>query len=179
MDIAYFGKGLVGTICRGVLAGMDVKVLVPTRYHEADIWVSVHWDQIFGREQLATPKIGCVNLHNSFLPWNRGAHPCTWAIVDRTPAGATMHWMDEGIDTGDIIYQQRLEVTETETAHELYRRTIDTEVEVFRVGMELLIAGNYRRIPQVKGGTLHYKKDFDRLVRAMTTSDCKVTRGKA
>ncbi len=177
MDVAYFGKGLVGTLCRGILAEMsDVKVLPPADYHKAEFWLSVHWDQIWRREQLKTPRVGCVNLHNSYLPWNRGAHACTWAIIDRTPAGATMHWMDEGIDTGDVLYQEPLSIFENETAHQLYQRTMEIELKVFRVGMELLLAGNYRRTPQPKGGTLHYKRDFDRLVRALTTSDCRVKR---
>ena len=87
-----------------------------------------------------------------------------------------MHWVDEGIDTGDILYQERLEPYEHETAHQLYQRTVEAEVRVFRVGMELILGGNVRRIPQPKGGSAHYKKDFERLVRAMTTSDCKVIR---
>lgn len=174
MEVAYFGKGYVGALCRRVLDDLGVKVLVPSLYHEADLWVSVHWERIFKREQIRTPKLGVVNVHNAYLPWNRGAHACTWAIVDRTPHGATMHWIDEGIDTGDIIYQQRMEIEPEETAHQLYQRTVECEVEVFRVGMELLLAGNYRRIPQPKGGTTHYKKDFQRLVRALTTSDCRV-----
>jgi methionyl-tRNA formyltransferase len=176
MDIAYFAKGRVGSLCREVIDRLGVTVLEPVDYHKADLWVSVHWPKLFSREQLATPKIGCVNLHNSYLPFNRGAHPCTWAIVDRTPAGATMHWMDEGIDTGDILYQERLEPKEFETADELYKRSVEAEVRVFKVGMELLLAGDYRRFPQPKGGTLHYKKDFERLIQAMTTSDSFVVR---
>ena len=180
MDVAYFGKGIVGAICRGILEEMlEVHVLGPADYHKADIWLSVHWDKIWRMEQLMTPRIGCVNLHNSFLPWNRGAHACTWAIVDDTPAGATMHWMDEGIDTGDILYQEAIDIGADETADQLYKRTAEVEVEVFKVGMGMLVARNYRRIPQHQTGTIHYKKDFDRLARAMTTSDCKVIRAKA
>jgi len=175
LDVAYFAKGPVGALCRSVLAGLEgVNVLGPADYHKADLWISVHWDQIWRKEQLRTPKIGCVNLHNSYLPWNRGAHACTWAIIDRTPGGATMHWMDEGIDTGDILYQEPLTIHENDTAHDLYQRTMTLEVQVFRVGMDMLLAGNYQRIAQPKTGTLHYKADFKRLVRALSTSDCKV-----
>jgi methionyl-tRNA formyltransferase len=176
MDVCYFGRGKVADRCLELLVAMPVTILPQVMSHEADLWVSVHWPHIFTHPQLALPKLGAVNVHNSYLPWNRGAHATTWAIVDRTPAGATMHWIDEGIDTGDIIYQERLEVEPYETADQLYKRTADAEVRVFKTGMELLLAGNYRRYPQPQGGTLHYKKDFDRLVRAMTTSDCKVVR---
>lgn len=177
MDVAYFGKGVVGARCLEILKGMEeVRLLGPSEYNAADLWISVHWDKIWRRDQLAIPNIGCVNLHNSYLPWNRGAHACTWAIVDRTPAGATMHWMDEGIDTGDILYQEAFAIRDNETADHLYKRTVETELHVFKVGMEMLLTGNYRRIPQPKSGTLHYKKDFDRLLKAVSTSDCRVIR---
>lgn len=173
MDVAYYGKGRVGSACREVIERLGVKI---TTLDNCDFLISVHWPKIFTKKELSKPRHGALNLHNSFLPWNRGAHPCTWAIVDRTPAGATMHWMDEGIDTGDILYQERLEVKDLETAHQLYQRSMEAELRVFRTGMDLLMGGNLRRFPQPKNGSLHYRKDFDRLVRALTTSDCKVTR---
>lgn len=178
MDVCYFGGGAVGARCLEVLKSMNVRILPHPMRAKADLFLSVHWPTIFTKYELGLPSIGCVNLHNSYLPWNRGAHSCTWAIIDRVPHGATMHWMDEGIDTGDILYQQRLDVGVDETADHLYKRTVELEVEVFRVGLELLLAGNYRRTPQPKGGTIHYKRDFDRLVHAMTTSDCRVIRDK-
>lgn len=176
MEIAYFGKGRVGSLCREVLDRLGVTLLEPVDYHKADLWVSVHWPRIFTREQLAIPKLGCVNLHNSYLPWNRGAHACTWAIVDKTPAGATMHWLDEGVDTGDILFQERLEVKDGETADQLYQRTLEAEVHVFKVGMEMLLAGNHQRVKQPPGGSMHFKRDFERLMQAMTTSDSFVVR---
>lgn len=174
MEVVFYGSGKVADRCLEVLKAMDVTILPHVMKRKADLLLSVHWPHIFTKKELGLPSIGALNLHNSYLPWNRGAHACTWAIIDRTPAGATMHWMDEGIDTGDILYQEAIEVGPEETAHQLYERTVECEVDVFKVGMDLLMAGNYRRIPQPKGGTIHYKKDFKRLVRAMSTSDCKV-----
>jgi methionyl-tRNA formyltransferase len=141
-----------------------------------DLLISVHWPRKFEKSELMGYALGAVNLHNSYLPWNRGAHACTWAIVDQTPHGATMHWMDEGIDTGDILYQERVEIDPADTAHTLYQKTADAEVRVFTVGMELILAGNCRRFKQPQHNTVHRKRDFDRLVRALTTSDCKVIR---
>jgi len=179
MEVDYYGKGPVGTLCRGVLAELGVKVRPHGVTRPVDLLISVHWDRLFSKAELQAPRIGALNLHNSYLPWNRGSHACTWAIVDRTPGGATMHWMDEGIDTGDILYQEPLSIMDDETADQLYKRTVGIEVKVFRVGMELLLAGNYRRTPQPKGGTIHYKRDFQRLIRAVTTNDCRVIRAEA
>lgn len=175
MEIAFYGRGPVADRCREVLSKMDVSERIGI-VRGVDLGVFVHWPYVLGKKDLDFAKLGCVNVHNSYLPWNRGAHACTWAIVDQTPHGATMHWMDEGIDTGDILYQERVEIEPTDTAHSLYQKTADAEVRVFTVGMELILAGNLRRYPQPKHNTCHKKKDFERLVRAMTTSDCKVIR---
>lgn len=174
MEVAYYGHGRVGALCRAVLDHLGVSIVDDLEL--SDLLISVHWPKIFTPSELALPKHGGVNLHNSYLPYNRGAHPCTWAIIDKTPHGATLHWMDEGIDTGDIIFQERLDPKRDETAHELYQRTVLAEVRVFREGMKMLLAGNHRHIPQPSGGSIHYKRDFDRLCRAMTTSDCRVIR---
>ena len=87
-----------------------------------------------------------------------------------------MHWMDEGIDTGPILHQELLEVLDTDTTDSLYQKTADLEVKVFEAGMKMLLSGDYSKHQQNEIGTLHKKKDFDRLVRALTTSDCKVIR---
>ncbi len=169
MDITFYGQGKVAERCREVLGRLGVG-------GGMDLLVSVHWPLKFTQLELSKYRLGAVNLHNSYLPWNKGAHACTWAIVDQTPHGATMHWMDEGIDTGPILHQELLDVLDTDTADSLYQKTADLEVKVFEVGMKMLLAGDYAKHQQHEMGTLHKKKDFDRLVRALTTSDCKVIR---
>ena len=49
-----------------------------------------------------------INLHISYLPFNRGAHPNFWSFVDNSPKGVTIHEIDEGLDTGPIIHQKKL-----------------------------------------------------------------------
>jgi methionyl-tRNA formyltransferase len=176
MEIAYFGKGRVGSLCREVVERLGIKVLEPRHQKKADFWISVHWPKKFTPEELKTPLHGCVNLHNSYLPWNKGAHPCTWAIIDKTRHGATMHWMDEQIDTGDILCQEEVEVTEYDTAATLYEKTVAAEVKVFEKGVGLLNRGLFIKTPQPSYGSRHLKRDFERLVRAMTTSDSFVVR---
>ena len=87
-----------------------------------DIGVSVLLGYILRRELLDCFPSGCINLHTSFLPWNRGAHPNVWSIVDRTPAGATLHFIDDGIDTGEIIAQSEVPVLAGDTAETLHAR---------------------------------------------------------
>ena len=49
------------------------------------------------------------NLHISFLPYNRGAHPNFWSFIENTPSGVTIHKIDQGIDTGKIIFQKMID----------------------------------------------------------------------
>src|SRR5262249_8890160 len=76
----------------------------------ADIGLSVMLGYVLAPDFLSVFPRGVVNLHPALLPFNRGAHPNVWSIVDGTPAGATLHWMDENVDTGDIIAQMPVEV---------------------------------------------------------------------
>ena len=63
---------------------------------------------------------GCINLHPALLPHNRGRFPNIWSIVSKTPAGVTLHYIDEGIDTGDVIAQKEVPVEVTDTGAELF-----------------------------------------------------------
>lgn len=181
MDIVFAGLGQVADRCRQVLDDLTQRINYewiefanPAK--PFDLLLSVHWPEKFTKEMLEIPKLGALNLHNSYLPWNRGAHACTWAIVDQTPHGATLHWMNEKFDKGPIFHQERLTIHPDDTADTLYKRTADLEVKVFHEGMLRFLNGYRARIKQPGGGSSHSKKDFQRLVNALTTSDCKVTR---
>lgn len=176
MEIAFFGRGKVAERCFDHLVKLPVTILPQVMKGKADLWISVHWPHIFTKKEIAIPSLGIVNVHNSYLPWNKGAHACTWALVDETPHGATMHWIDEGIDTGPILIQRRVEIEAQDTAESLYQKTALVEFEIFQMGMDMILTGNARKIKQPSGGSFHYKRDFERLCRAVTTSDCKVQR---
>ena len=69
-----------------------------------DLVVSFGYRYILKGELVANECLPIVNLHISYLPFNRGAHPNFWAFFDSTPTGVTIHLIDEGIDTGDILF---------------------------------------------------------------------------
>lgn len=71
-----------------------------------DLTVSYTYRYILSRETLEALGGNAVNLHNSFLPFNRGADPNIWSILDGTPRGVTLHYMTPGLDKGNIIAQQ-------------------------------------------------------------------------
>ena len=88
-----------------------------------DIICVVAYGKILPKELLDIPKLGCINVHGSLLPKYRGAAPIQWAVLngDKT-TGITTMYMDEGMDTGDILLAQEVEIGENETTGELWNR---------------------------------------------------------
>ncbi len=129
-----------------------------------DYILSVHFPYIIPESVLDIPRCGVLNLHPAYLPYNRGWHTPSWAIWEGTPYGATLHFMDAGLDSGDIVRQARLEVRPDDTANSLYRRVKILEYRVFREAWPLIASGDFTRTPQPAGeGTLHKKSDLAKI----------------
>jgi methionyl-tRNA formyltransferase len=136
-------------------------VIEAIRQMKPDIGISVSFGQLLRQDFLSIMPSGCVNLHTSLLPYNRGANPNVWSIVNRTPAGVTLHYIDSGIDTGDIIAQRAVEVTPADTGETLYRKLERASVELFKEAWPAVRAGTATRMPQVAGhGTSHRVRDL-------------------
>ena len=125
-----------------------------------DYVLSVHFPYIVPPSVLAIPRIGTLNLHPAYLPYNRGWHTPSWAILDDTPYGATLHWMDEGVDTGDIAMRMRVDPRPDDTAHSLYQRVLEAELELFEKAIPAMLQRQLPRIPQANEGTAHTRKDL-------------------
>jgi methionyl-tRNA formyltransferase len=125
-----------------------------------DLIIAVHFPYLVPPGVLQLPRTGVLNLHPAYLPYNRGWHTPSWAILDDTPIGATLHFMDEGIDTGDIVHRRQLAVSPADTADTLYARVKDLELDVFREAWPLLVTRQYSRTPQPAEGTSHRRTDL-------------------
>lgn len=99
---------------------------------DLDYIIGIHYPYIISNKILDIPKIGFLNLHPAYLPFNRGWHTPSWAILDGTPAGATLHFMSEALDRGDIIHQKKLDIHISDTANSLYQKLKQLELEVFQ-----------------------------------------------
>jgi methionyl-tRNA formyltransferase len=155
-----------------------------------DYIVCVHFPYLLRRPILDAARAGVLNLHPSYLPYNRGWHTPTWAILDGTPAGASLHYIDESLDTGDLVCQKQAEIDPSDTAHTLYAKLKVLEVQVFKEGWQRIKDGRARAIPQAaEAATVHRRQelfdpavqrieldavvkaaDFLRRLRALTTS---------
>jgi methionyl-tRNA formyltransferase len=114
-----------------------------------DIIVVVAFGQILSKEILSIPKYGCVNVHGSLLPKYRGAAPVNWAIINgEKKTGITTMYMDEGLDTGDMILKSEVDIGENETAGELYYRLSDLGAQVLKDTIRAIREGSAPREKQ-------------------------------
>ena len=89
---------------------------------QPDFLVSSGYPYILKEEILRLFPSKAINLHISYLPWNRGADPDLWSLVDDTPKGVTIHYLDKGVDTGDIIVQREVNFFSRDTLGDYYGR---------------------------------------------------------
>jgi len=87
-------------------------------------------------------------MHLSYLPFNRGKNPNVWPIVDGTPAGVTLHYIDAGIDTGDIIAQVKVPVESVDTGQIVYQKIVSESVNLFKATWPKIKNGPAERIRQ-------------------------------
>lgn len=127
-----------------------------------DIGISVMFGYILRPHFLDLFSRGVINLHPGLLPYNRGAYPNVWSIIEGTPAGVTIHYVDAGVDTGDIIAQRSVEVEPVDTGETLYHKLERASLELFMESWPLIRSGNAPRVPQrEEEGTFHRRKDVE------------------
>tara|TARA_B100000809_G_C14980440_1_gene474321 strand:+ start:61 stop:654 length:594 start_codon:yes stop_codon:yes gene_type:complete len=103
-----------------------------------------------------------LNLHMSYLPWNKGADPNFWSILEDTPKGVTIHIMDERIDAGDILCQKEIFFEDNDTlrtSYEKLERTIET---VFIKQWPEIKNDELRRVRQGGRGSYHKSGDKEK-----------------
>ena len=126
-----------------------------------DFIVSFGYRYILKKELIEKIKCPIFNLHISYLPYNRGSHPNFWSFYDKTPSGVTIHLIDDGIDTGPIIYQKKLNFNKYKTTFEQTYYKLRFELEnLFIKNINNIIKGTWTAKPQKKIGTYHNFKDL-------------------
>ncbi|MCI9507858.1 MAG: hypothetical protein HFF62_15065 [Oscillospiraceae bacterium] len=87
---------------------------------EIDLAVSYTYRYVLSEEILEILHYNAVNLHNSFLPWNRGSDPNLWSLVEDVPRGVTLHYMESGLDKGAVITQRLVPLLPRDTLRSSY-----------------------------------------------------------
>ena len=122
---------------------------------EPDIICVVAYGKILPKEILDIPKLGCINVHGSLLPKYRGAAPIQWAVLNGDKiTGITTMYMDIGMDTGDMILKEEVEIGEDETTGELWDRLSKIGAKLLVQTIEQIESGTAPRIPQGEEFTL-------------------------
>lgn len=124
-----------------------------------DIAIVIAYGQILSRAVLDVPKHGCINVHTSLLPLYRGAAPIQAAIrAGDAETGVTIMFMDEGLDTGDILLTERVPIAPDETGGSLHDKLALLAPAVLERSLDLIAAGNPPRVPQDHSRASHIGK---------------------
>tara|TARA_Y100000310_G_C20702405_1_gene831071 strand:+ start:7758 stop:8696 length:939 start_codon:yes stop_codon:yes gene_type:complete len=177
-------ENIVGAICRhddphekqwyksvsGLAIKNNLKVYKPKDINEKvfveeikklnpDFIICVQYPKIFKKDLLDVPKFGSINLHFAPLPKYRGCYPIAWAIInDEKEFGITMHFMDSGVDNGDIIAQEMFEIKDNDSGCDLYNRCTQKGLELFRKTLPVIKSENIPRHKQDNSQAIKYDR---------------------
>ena len=154
------GKEMQMTPVKAKALELGIPVLQPKRVRDPefveqlrelkpDVMVVVAFGQILTKEVLEVPKYGCINVHASLLPMYRGAAPIQYVILNgEKETGVTTMFMDEGLDTGDMLLKTVVPITADETGGTLHDKLSAAGAELLIRTLEQMEAGTLQRIPQ-------------------------------
>src|SRR6266550_2064263 len=163
-------QSMAATPVKKVMLDTTARILQPARIKDQqaieeiralkpDVIVVMAYGQILPRDVLEIPVMACLNLHASLLPRWRGAAPIQAAIAagDRE-TGITVMYMDEGLDTGDILLQRTVDILPNDTGGSLHDRLAQIAPEILLESLVLLAKGIAPRIPQDNSLTTYAPK---------------------
>lgn len=163
------GKKLAFSPVKEVAVKHGIKVFQPEKLKEdrvaieylkelkPDFIIVVAFGQILTKEVLDIPSIGCINLHASLLPMYRGAAPLNWVVVNgEKVSGNTTMLMDVGLDTGDMLLKDEVEITENMTAGELHDKLMVSGADLLIKTIDGMSKGEITPIKQ-EGETCYAK----------------------
>jgi methionyl-tRNA formyltransferase len=127
-----------------------------------ELIVLAWWPKIIRKNLIDLPGVRIVNFHPSLLPYNRGKNYNFWTIVEETPFGVTIHEVNEGIDSGDILFQKTIEKNWEDTGESLYNKAKASMLELFTESFGQLVEGHYVKQSQdFSKGSIHFAKELD------------------
>lgn len=163
----------------------DEESIAKLREYDADIYVVAAYGKILSKEILDIPKYGCINAHASLLPKYRGAAPIQWSIIDgEKQTGITVMQMDEGLDTGDILFKSVVDIADDDTADTLYDKLSVCGGEIIVEALDKIEKGDVNPVKQDSSqatyakmldknlGRLDFNKpavEIERLVRGLNS----------
>ncbi|MFC0438794.1 methionyl-tRNA formyltransferase [Kutzneria buriramensis] len=161
----------------------DAELLADLAAADLDLIVANNWRTWLPPQIFDLPRHGTLNIHDSLLPAYAGFSPIIWALLNDEPeVGVTAHMMDAELDAGDIVLQRAVAVGPTDTATDLFHRTVDLIAPITAEAIELIETG-FTPVPQDRSKASFFHKrakrdsridwtqspyDIERLVRAQS-----------
>ena len=134
----------------------NIEFLDKIKNLKPDVICVVAYGKILPKELLDIPRLGCINVHGSLLPQYRGAAPIQWAVLNGDKeTGITTMYMDVGMDTGDMVLKEKVEIGENETTGELWDR-------LSKIGANLLV----KTLKQIEDGIAPREKQGENFTLA-------------
>ncbi|WHX26176.1 formyltransferase family protein [Virgibacillus halodenitrificans] len=162
----------------------DQTVLSALDDNEIDWLFIIGWSQIAKKEVLEKPRFGCIGMHPTLLPVGRGRAAIPWTILKNlSKTGVTMFKLDEGVDTGDIIAQAQIKLSENITSTELYEKVNDLHITLISNNWDNIVNNNITLTKQDEEEATYWRGrtpeegeifdsmtivEADRLIRAVT-----------
>lgn len=144
--------------------GCDVKSLNEAigldEVNDIDLIVCFGYRYVLEPEFIAKCSCPILNLHISYLPFNRGAHPNFWSFYDGTQSGVTIHLVDDGIDTGPILFQKKVNFVQEKTFSDTHARLLVEVEALFSENLQLILNKKWAPRPQRGPGTSHKIHDL-------------------
>tara|TARA_B100001057_G_C22582659_1_gene845758 strand:+ start:46 stop:621 length:576 start_codon:yes stop_codon:yes gene_type:complete len=134
---------------------------------EADLIVSFGYKKIISKKILTLTKRPIINLHISFLPYNRGAHPNFWSFFDNTPKGVSIHEINSKIDSGNLIFRKRIKFKKIkkQSFRSTYKILIKEVENLFFKNFQNILKRNYLSKKISFKGSFHKKKDLPKSLK--------------
>jgi len=144
----------------------DGKFLEQLKRTNLNLGLLAWWPYILKSEILLVPKMGWLNLHTSYLPYNRGKHSSFWSIVEQTPCGVSLQFIDEGIDTGDIVARKEIDINWEDTSEMIHNKCREEVIELFKDNFQDI---KNNRLPKIKQnlneGTYHHSSEIKNIIK--------------
>ena len=132
------------------------------KFENIDLGFLVWWPKIIRNPLLTFPKLGFINTHPSYLPYNRGKNYNFWALKESTPFGVTLHLVDDGIDTGPIIAQKEILYNWTDTGETLYLKAKKEMVDLFKNTYPKIRSGSFPTKSQdSENASFHHSEELE------------------
>ena len=127
-----------------------------------DVGLLAWWPRLIREPLLGVAKHGLINTHPSLLPYNRGKHYNFWALVEEAPFGVSLHFVEAGVDNGDIVAQRALNSSWEDTGESMYNKAQTAMVALVRETYPVIQSLDIPRSPQATDvGSFHHSRELD------------------